>query len=307
MCESCRLQKSFDHENYLQHVREVKSKLILERWNNKWKWTRKIIFPWRIIKKTLQHCQEVEKEPNHNIKFLFLAHQHVRTFSVILEISQEHFLHRINWCGTSCSESIKLTCTAQLRKQLFCPGPLRSPFVSIRWWFCAWLDAKKEFREFCIKICCWNFPPIVIFVGILNHLEEINKMWVKNLIEANYQRAKNDNHDRQASDGEWINGSDEEQLQNSCFHLRVFVKILFNFVDGKLAVNCCYCLSFIDWAVIAFYRSSRREWKLNWENKKISSLWTRHSTQVVAHDDRANKKFKKFSFCLTKISKLIWF
>ena len=48
-------------------------------------------------------------------------------------------------CMYSCSNNIDQvwhTWTAQLRKQLFCPGPLRSPFVSIKWY--CWFDGGAE-------------------------------------------------------------------------------------------------------------------------------------------------------------------
>lgn len=41
------------------------------------------------------------------------------------------------------NNEIRLTWTAQLRKQLFWPGPFRSPFVSVSWWF--WFGEVKKF------------------------------------------------------------------------------------------------------------------------------------------------------------------
>lgn len=121
--------------------------------------SKKIIFPWRIINFASAIAMKLpQNEPNHNIKFS--THQHVRIFhsfwslfcNISMRIRAEHF-----------SESRRgLTWTAQLRKQLFCPGPLRSPFVSVKF---KWCDCEGEniFREFCIKICCcWKAPIVIV-------------------------------------------------------------------------------------------------------------------------------------------------
>lgn len=128
--------------------------------------SKKIIFPWRIINFASAIAMKLpQNEPNHNIKFS--THQHVRIFhsfwllrrslfcNISMRIRAEHF-----------SES-RLTWTAQLRKQLFCPGPLRSPFVSVvkfKWCDC---EGAKIFLEFCIKICCCWKAPIVIVTFLL--------------------------------------------------------------------------------------------------------------------------------------------
>lgn len=70
----------------------------------------------------------------------------------------------------------RLTWTAQLRKQLFCPGPLRSPFVSLTWWSC-WFegDVKMFIGKFLIiggrevfdeAKWGWNVVPTVILLRL---------------------------------------------------------------------------------------------------------------------------------------------
>lgn len=73
-----------------------------------------------------------------------------------------------------------LTWTAQLRKQLFWPGPLRSPLVSVNW--CCWFDGdvKKFIGKFRVIIdlfdtamCGWKFVPTVI----LSFLSELSRRY----------------------------------------------------------------------------------------------------------------------------------
>lgn len=144
----------------------------------------------------LHHCwlnklQHRQKLQNYTHKFwnlwrVFCFAPHKLNFGEFMNFSFTHCVNedekslnqqtKMN-CATSTSRSesmknqtcLKLTWTAQLRKQLFWPGPLRRPLVSVSW--CCWFDCevKMFIGKFRVigdlldaAMCGWKFVPTVI-------------------------------------------------------------------------------------------------------------------------------------------------
>lgn len=139
-----------------------------------------LIVYWSRLRR-LQNMAQVHFAPHEtNLKFSWNFERNLAN-TYIVKLDLHSITQHYKWWT-----NFELTWTAQLRKQLFWPGPLSSPFVSVSWWCCIFDgDEKKFIGKFLIigdwfddAMCGWNVVPIVILLVFSRWVSSLSRLVV---------------------------------------------------------------------------------------------------------------------------------